>query len=398
MQMLRLNPMRSILSTLGVIIGVASLVAVLSLGDGMERTARTRLSETTDLQTLAIESRMREEIDGQFFPLSDTVALTQRDLAGIRALGGVEQAALVSRAPLEVRSTDSSRRRMAGATIATPGYERMARVDLAAGRHLREGDSAVVVISARLAQDFASDTSEADAARLLGTTLLVGATRTTVIGVLRGEMGVTSRSLIIPLTGDSTVRAAAHYPTLVVRTRRVEDVRSVEQGVRRYLVATLANPEAAFAVQTYRARAEQASQGILIFKLVMGAITGISLIVGGIGIMNVLLASVSERTREIGIRRAAGARRRDIAWQFLAEAVTISGVGALIGVVAGLVGAFAITGTIRSVARAAFVEASFSWSSLLISAALSIAIGLLFGTYPARRAANLSPIEAIRHE
>jgi putative ABC transport system permease protein len=130
----------------------------------------------------------------------------------------------------------------------------------------------------------------------------------------------------------------------------------------------------------------------------MGAITGISLLVGGIGIMNVLLSSVTERTREIGIRKAAGARRRDIRRQFLAESIAISGMGSAIGLVLGVAGAFGITAMIRHFSRAAFLHASLSWSTLGVAAGAALFVGLTFGTYPARRAARLSPIDAIRHE
>ncbi len=113
--------------------------------------------------------------------------------------------------------------------------------------------------------------------------------------------------------------------------------------------------------------------------------------------MNVLLASVNERTREIGVRRAAGARRADIFFQFLAESVAISGVGSVIGVVLGLVGAFLITGIIRRFTQAP-VHAAFAWSSVLSAAAAALIVGLAFGSYPAKYAAGLSPIDAIRHE
>jgi putative ABC transport system permease protein len=150
-------------------------------------------------------------------------------------------------------------------------------------------------------------------------------------------------------------------------------------------------------VQTYTRRLAQARQGILVFKLIMGSITGISLLVGGIGIMNILLASVAERTREIGIRKAVGARAADIRTQFLAESVAISGAGSLVGVLLGLGGAFAITGTIRRFTDAR-MYAGFSWGTVLVAAVAAVLVGVVFGTYPARRAARLSPIDAIRHE
>jgi putative ABC transport system permease protein len=155
--------------------------------------------------------------------------------------------------------------------------------------------------------------------------------------------------------------------------------------------------EGNFTITSSRQRIAQVSQAMLVFKMVMGAIAGISLIVGGIGIMNILLASVSERTREIGIRRATGARARDILVQFLAESVAITGVGSLLGVVLGLAGSVAVTALIRHLTGAP-LEATFTWTSIMVAVDSAVLVGLAFGIYPALRASRLDPVEAIRHE
>jgi putative ABC transport system permease protein len=178
----------------------------------------------------------------------------------------------------------------------------------------------------------------------------------------------------------------------------VEQTTPLKQRIEQSLAAADSAWEKRYSVSTNETRLDQLSRGILMFKLFMGAITGISLLVGGIGIMNVLLSSVTERTREIGIRKATGARDRDILRQFLAESIAISAVGSGLGLALGVSGAYAITAGIRRFSQAPFLYASVSWSTVAVAAIAAVLVGLTFGTYPARRAARLSPIDAIRHE
>ncbi len=130
------------------------------------------------------------------------------------------------------------------------------------------------------------------------------------------------------------------------------------------------------------------------FTLLLGAIGGISLLVGGIGIMNIMLVSVRERTREIGLRKAVGARRRDILEQFLIEAVALTGVGGLLGIATG----WATTVVIKNIPQAASVLFVITGSTVILAVGVSIAVGVVFGLYPAMRAAMLRPIEALRYE
>jgi putative ABC transport system permease protein len=191
------------------------------------------------------------------------------------------------------------------------------------------------------------------------------------------------------------VPAPLRRPLMIVGTgERVEEMQDIIDTVRAWSGAR--SPDG-LAIVNQGSFLEEVRQGMLIFKLLMGSITGISLIVGGIGIMNVLLASVIERTREIGIRRASGARRRDILAQFLAESVVVSGAGAAAGLLLGLAAAFGITALIRS-QSAAPVHAAFTFTTVLIASSIAVVIGLVFGIYPALRAARLSPIDAIRTE
>jgi putative ABC transport system permease protein len=146
------------------------------------------------------------------------------------------------------------------------------------------------------------------------------------------------------------------------------------------------------------AQLAEVARGFLILKLFLGALAGISMLVGGIGIMNIMLASVTERTREIGIRKAIGANARDIRLQFLTEAVAISAVGSGAGVVLGLVLAALSVAAMRALVEVDGLHVVVTPWTVLLSASIAVVIGLVFGTYPARRASRLSPIDAIRHE
>ena len=396
---LRINPLRTALSTLGVIIGVAALVAVLSLGDGMERSARSRIGATSDLQSMSVASRTTEFIDGDFFPLPDTLALGRAEIAAITSIPGATSARVVLDSRAEVRIPGTAHRRMASlrAIRGDP-----VETTIAHGRALEPTEDTTAartaVISYLLARRLSAHADSIPS--MLGRNVSVLGETLQVVGIRSRDPAEMLPSMEVPYSTAEVLLATRGrtLPMVVVRAASIEEVAPTQRAIEGILARRTPQWKQHFEVSTYRARAEQVAQGILIFKLLMGAITGISLLVGGIGIMNVLLASVSERTREIGIRRATGATRRDILLQFLSESVAISGFGSVLGVVVGLVGAFGITAGIRRFSTAGFVQASFSWSSVLAAAAASLLIGLLFGMYPARRASWLSPIDAIRHE
>jgi putative ABC transport system permease protein len=396
---LRANPLRTFLSTLGVIIGVASLVAILALGDGLERFTRQQVENTTDLQVVTVQPSMVERTaEGVFVRRTDVPVLGADDAESLAvAAGGRADVTLALTGSSYVGVPGDTTRRAALITGILPGGEKVMPMAAQRGRLLETGDMArggVAVLSASMAKLLAFPVDSA-----AGRLILVDGRRYEVVGVLAGAETGAGR-VYIPL--DSAAMAVLGEngraaPTAMLKARRVEDVETVRASAERWLVRRYGPLEGRFAVGSSQARVAQAKRGILVFKLIMGSITGIAILVGGIGIMNVLLASVAERTREIGIRKAVGARRRDILVQFLAESVAIAGVGSFMGVLLGLGGAFGITAAIRALSKAP-IWAAFTWGTPLVAVIAALAVGIVFGTYPARRAAGLSPIDAIRHE
>ncbi len=397
---LRANPLRTVLSTLGVIMGVASLVAVLAIGDGVEAFARAQIEQTTDLQAILVTPLTYDLIDDVRVPRSDYPVFSPSDGDALAlALGERAAVGLMVQGSARVVVPDSSRPRATTVTAATASMLRIHRTPLVAGRIFTDGESRagarVALISPALGAIVAPGVPVSG---LPGRRLVLERDTFSIIGVTPGTRELAATVPFGVAAAAMVPAPTPRAPMMIVRAARVEDVTAVKAATEQWLTTRLGSWQHRVAIGASQGlRLEQARQGIVIFKLVMGTFAGISLIVGGIGIMNVLLAAVTERTREIGIRKATGARQRDILIQFLAESVAITGAGSVIGAGLGLAGAFAAAWVMRRQTHAE-VHAAFTWATLVIAALVSVLTGLGFGTYPALRASRLSPIDAIRHE
>jgi len=393
---LRSNRIRTLLATSGVVIGVAALVSVLALGDGMEQLGRSQIERASSLRLVSVTPRTVQMRDRVPVPIAEPITFGAAELESLRgAVPGVELMALQLEGPVAV-TLPGGAQRYARALGVVAGGGRTMELGLQAGRFLtdEEADAGapVAVVSADLADSLGP--------AALGKVLRVGDREVTVVGVEAAAMAGSASRLYLPLELTRAVLITGPRPaaaSIAILAPSIEAVEPTAEAVRGWAASRWPGRETEVEIETQRGNLEQLRQGILVFKLFLGAITGISLLVGGIGITNVLLASVTERTREIGVRKAVGARQQDIRRQFLAESVAITGAGALAGVVLGLSLAFTAAALIRRFADAP-LQVAVTPGTLLFAAGVTILTGLLAGTYPARRAARLSPIDAIRHE
>jgi putative ABC transport system permease protein len=394
------HKLRSLLTMLGMIFGVGAVIAMLSIGEGAERRALAMIQQM-GLDNILVRSAELEEAELQEVR-KKSLGVSFRDVAAIEeAVPGVEVAApRVEVSPYKVFAAQG--RTEAEVFGVSHQHRALMNLSLVEGRFFDradvDGHAQVAVIGADVRQDlFGFGTA-------VGERVKVNDVWLRVIGVLApagaGEavqgvaVGSPDSQILLPAT--TAQRKFDHNPLaspldeIVVRIGPGVEASNVAELVDG-LVGRLHGGAEDYEVVVPEALLEQSRRTQRLFNLVMGAIAGISLLVGGIGIMNIMLATVLERTREIGVRRAVGARARDIRYQFVVEAFAISLLGGVAGVAAGVLIAW-------GVAASAGWETVVTPGAIFLATGVAITVGLVSGFYPAHRASLLDPIDSLRYE
>ena len=392
---LRANKLRSFLTLLGTIIGVMSVIAVLSFVEGLNRFVSEKLLNA-GANVFWVDPYGMVMSHEEWEKVKDRPPITLADADALEA--GMLHAAMVV-AQADGRATARYRNKeVRGVTIRGrgPGYEIVDDITIAVGRHLNELDDQrrrpVCVVGSEIAEELFPGLDP------LGRQIRLGAESYEIVGVTesKGKMFGQSqdRFAAIPVRtflkykqeGDAVGIAIKSVDQASLATAQ-QEARNILRGRRHQRPGQPDN----FGITTSENVMElwrTLTGGIFIVTV---GVAAISLLVGGIVIMNIMLVSVTERTREIGIRKAMGARRRDILTQFLVEATTLSISGGLIGILVG-VGLALLAGAVTP------LPAAVSWPAVGLGIAMSALIGIFFGSYPAWRAARLDPIEALRYE
>ena len=392
------NKLRSGLTMLGIVIGVAAVIAMLAVGAGAQNSITGSISGIgSNLLFVFSGSTQGDVRNGKPLTLDDANAIADPFQApSVAAVAPVVQG--------NVEVTFSGVTTSTSIMGVTPDYQRVRNYDLTEGEFISADNmlarASVAVVGPDLA-DKLFDRRDG----LVGEIIRVEGQPFRVIGVLQSKGGSTFGSqdnvLLVPMT-TATARLVRRnndrVDTIFVEASTADTVQQASDEIaeilrQRHRTQLGEDDFTVFSQQDFVATAKTITNVLTIF---LGGIAAISLLVGGIGIMNIMLVSVTERTREIGLRKAIGARRRDILIQFLTESSLLSLVGGLIGIGLGYLIAFAV-GRIAAASGTPFTP-QVGLDSILLATIFSTAVGLFFGLYPANRAAGLEPVEALRYE
>ncbi len=388
------SKLRSLLAMLGIIIGVWSVISALALAEGAQYTITTRLSSLGTNVVMITPGQWGN--NGVFTGSRENLKVD--DALSLLAIPEVSRVAPVVRGSVQARYLNKNTRTTLVGT--SPSYLGIRDFNVTRGRAIADADADAMARVAMIGPATAKNLFGDDFAWGLGQAIQVNGVSYRVVGILKakGDQGWFNPDdqIIVPYTTAMKQVLGINYLEEVdlsakdeSKLNEVEVQATLRLRKRHRLREDVRND---FSMDNMADILNATASITRVLSLLLGGIAGISLLVGGIGVMNIMLVTVAERTREIGIRKAIGAKRRDILRQFLIEAVVMSALGGIVGVIAGFVTARVVTA----------VQSSFSLivtpASVLLALGFSAGVGVFFGYYPAWRAAALDPIEALRYE
>jgi len=397
------NKVRTGLTMLGIVIGIGSVIAMVSIGQGAQGSIESRIQSIGSNLIIVTPGAARSFGYGASAGRGGAQTLTLDDASAISQLDGVAAISpeVSGRYQVISRGTNTN----TSVWGVTASYPQVRNVEVDQGVFVTDADvnstAKIAVIGPTVLQDlFGSIDVTATPDQAIGQTIRIKSTEFKIVGVTKSKGGTgfgnQDDMIYVPLsTAQLLLVGSKSYVTeLDVQAQDQQTLTNVQTSITNLLLQrhNISDPtQADFSVLNQADIVATASSITNTLTILLGAIAGISLIVGGIGIMNMMLTTVTERTREIGLRKAIGAKNKDISTQFLAESVMLTFSGGVFGVVFGWLAASAVT-------QFAGITTSIAWSSVLLAFGVSAAIGIVFGYYPARRAAGLNPIEALRYE
>lgn len=397
LQTLTVNKLRTGLATLGIVIGIGSVIALISLGQATEQTIQNQIQSLgSNLLTIQPSGQRSGAVQGA---AGGGTTLTRDDAEAIATSGQVTTVQAVS-PEYTTRSQITAGRNNANTQLigVTPDYATVRKITMASGNFITEQDDTVMAKVAVLGPTTVTNLF-GENANPIGQTVRVNGQTLTVIGVTtsKGGTGFMNQDdvMYVPLSTAQKQIAGVGYVSSIALEAKSAELMTEAQNQVGYLLLDrhhLSDPtEKDFSIISQQDILNTASSTTATFTTLLSGVAAISLLVGGIGIMNIMLVTVTERTREIGLRKALGAKKKEIITQFLLESVILTFTGGIIGIALGV---------LLSYLYSLFTGSLFvvSPSSIILAFAVSAGIGVLFGWYPARRAANLQPIEALRYE
>ncbi|MFC1628662.1 ABC transporter permease [Gemmatimonadota bacterium] len=396
---LQANKLRSFLTLLGLLIGVASVTGIVALAEGLRTSVTEQLDRLggSSLIFLSNPARYYRDDEGRWIRRLHDDHLVMDDIDRIlEEVPNVRSVIPHERAGAQLRNGKVSiGSQVSGATL---GFNEAMDWHVERGRWINQTDMSrwrkVIILGPGLATDLFGEEDP------VGEEVKVNGERYDVIGVMESKRIMDENfddMAVMPITTlQKRMNGRDQIDLLQIRATLGSDTEQVVAGVRKTMRRYHRYGQD-FTIETADQAMEEINQVILIMKLVFGGIAGISLLVGGIGIMNIMLVSVTERTREVGIRKAVGARRSDIMIQFLVEAIVLSVAGGALGLAGGWVLGQGLALLISNLSGEPFI-AVVNLQVAGLAIAFSALIGIFFGVYPARRASRLDPVEALRYE